>query len=67
VGRSPLRARLLEECRGPALNWRDCIFISDHDSGHDRRFNMSVQQHRISREGAGGVYESSTAMVDLSS
>ena len=67
VGRSPLRARLLEECRGPTLNWRDCIFISDHDSGHDSRFNMSVQQHRISREGADGVYDSSHAMVDLSS
>ena len=67
VGRSPLRARLLEECRGPSLKWRDCIFISDHDSGHDSRFNMSVQQRRISREGADGVYDSSHAMVDLSS
>ena len=67
VGRGPLRARLLEECRGPTLDWRDCIFISDHDSGHDRRFNMSVQQHRISREGADGVYDSSHAMVDLAS
>ena len=67
VGRSPLRARLLDECRGPSSDWRDCIFISDRDSGHDRSFNMSVHARRISREGAEGVYDSSTAMVDLSS